>query len=70
MFIFGCAGYLLVRRLSLAVASGGYSVIVVHGFLIVVAFLFAEHYALGCKGFRSCSSQALEHRLSSCGMGA
>lgn len=49
MFIFGCADCLLVRRLSLAVASGGYSVIVVHGFLIVVAFLFAEHMLWGAR---------------------
>ena len=49
MFIFACAGYLLVRRLSLAVASGGYSVIVAHGFLIVVAFLSAEHMLWGAR---------------------
>ena len=32
----------------------------------VVASLAAEQ-ALGCSGFGGCSSQALEHRLSSCG---
>ena len=31
------------HRLSLVVASGGYSLVVVHKFLIAVAFLVAEH---------------------------
>jgi len=52
VFIFGCACSLLVLRLSLAVASGGYSVIVVHGFLIVVAFLFAESICSGVQGLQ------------------
>ena len=38
----------------------------VHGLLIVVASLVAEH-TLGCMGFSSCSSWALEPRLSGCG---
>ena len=50
----GCAG------LSLAAESGSYSLIVVGGLLMAVA-------SLGHVGFRSCSSQALEPRLSSCG---
>ena len=41
--------------------SGGYSLIVVCGFLIAVTSLVAEH------GLSSCGSRALEHRLSSCG---
>ena len=44
-------------------ASGGHSVVVLYGLLIVVASL-VEH---GLKGFSSCNSWALEHRLSSCG---
>ena len=40
--------------------------LVVHGLLIVVASLVEEH-TLGCAGFSSCSSWALEPRLSGCG---
>ena len=43
LFIFGCAGSSLMLRLSLVVASRGYSLVAVHGLLIVVAFLVAEH---------------------------
>ena len=43
LFIFGCAGSLLVRGLSLVAASGGYSLTVVRGLLIAVASLVAEH---------------------------
>ena len=51
-----------------------YSLIVVHKFLIEVAFLVVEHGFQGApasaavaRGFGSCSSQASEHRLDSCG---
>ena len=40
--------------------------IMVHGLLIAVASLVAEHGLLVCR-LSSCSSQALERRLSSCG---
>ena len=60
--------------LSLVMASGGYSVVVVQGLLIVVAFLVAEYELKGTEGsavaaceLRGCSLQALGHRLSSCG---
>ena len=49
MCLFWVVGSLLVRRLSLVVVSRGYSVIVVHGFLIAVAFLFAEHMLWGAR---------------------
>ena len=59
---------------SLVAVSGDSSLVAVHGLLIVVASLVAEHGLLGmwtsvvvAHGFSSCSSQALEHRLSSYG---
>ena len=53
---------------SLVAASGGYSLVVVHGLLIVVASFVMEHGLQGMQasvvevpGLHSCSSQALEH---------
>ena len=43
LFIFGCAGSLLLHGLSLAVAGQGYSLVVVCGLLIVVASIVVEH---------------------------
>ena len=43
LFLFGCAGSLLLCRLSRAVASGGYSVVSVLRLLIAVGCLAAEH---------------------------
>ena len=40
---FGCIGSLLLCGLFLVVASGGKSLVVVHGRLIVMASLVAEH---------------------------
>ena len=55
-----CAGF------SSVVVSGDYSLIAVRSFLIAVIPLVAcVAQALGCAGFRSCSSWALEHRLDS-----
>ena len=51
--------------LSLAVASGGYSVVAVLRLLIAVASLVA--WALGHTGFSSCDTWALEHKLKNCG---
>ena len=48
LFIFGCAGSLLLLGLFFSYGAR------------------ASH----CSGFSGCSSQALEHRLSSCGAGA
>ena len=57
---------------SLVVKSRGYSLVVVHGLLIVRASLVAEHGLQGAwasvtaaHGLSSCSS--LEHKLHSCG---
>ena len=52
---------------SLVVVSGGYSPVAVHGLLIAVASLLAEHRSLGRTGFSGCGSQTLEHRLNRCG---
>ena len=38
-----CLVFVAVRGLSLVSVSGGYSLVVVHGFLIEVASLVAEH---------------------------
>ena len=43
LFIYSCAGSLLLRGLSLVAASRGCLLIAVHGLLIVVAFLVVEH---------------------------
>ena len=40
---FGCAGSSLLCGLSLVAARGGYSLVAVHRFLIVVSSLVAEH---------------------------
>ena len=42
-FIFGCAGSLLLCRLSLVAGSGGHSLVEVHGLLIAVASLVLEN---------------------------
>ena len=54
----------------------GSSVVVMCRLLIVVAFCVVEHRLQGAQAsavvaceLSSCSSQALEHRLNSCGMG-
>ena len=53
---------------SLIVARGSNSPIAVRGFLIAVASPVVDGaLALGHKGFSSCDSWALEHRLRSCG---
>ena len=57
LFIYGCVGYFLelgffvsVQGLSLVAATGGYSLGVVHGLLIAMASLVAEH---GLQGMRA-----------------
>ena len=74
LFIFGCAGLHSCVGFSSVEASEGYSLVAVHGFLIAVTSLAARGGALGHVGFNSCGqwlsscgSQALEHRLNSCG---
>ena len=51
----------------LVTANGDYSLVMVYRLLIMVASLIARLQALGHVGFSICSSQALEHRLNSCG---
>ena len=54
-------GSLLLRRLSLVAVSGGYSLVVVHQLLIVVASLVCfRARALGNVGFSSCGTWAQE----------
>ena len=53
-FIFGCMGSSLLCGLSL---------LAVHGLLIAVASLFAEHRLCRYSGFRSCSTWARELQL-------
>ena len=59
---------------SLAVVSGGYSLVVVSRLLTVLASLVAEHGLEGswasvavAHRLSSCNSWTLEHRLNSCG---
>ena len=59
---------------SLVVASGGYSLVSVHGLPIAVASLVAKHRlwdvwasVVPARGLRNCSSPVLDHKLSSCG---
>ena len=55
-----------MRGPSLVAASRGHSPVVVHGVLLGLASLVAEHRSRHV-GFSSCSAQALERGLSSCG---
>ena len=43
MFIYGCAGSSLLHGLSLVGASGGYSLVAMHGLLIMGASLGGVH---------------------------
>ena len=63
-------GLCCLAGFSRVAVSRVYSLIVVHKFLIEVAFLVVEHGFQGApasaavaRGFGSCSSQASEHRL-------
>ena len=53
--------------LVLVAVSRGYSLVAVLGLLMAVASLVAQQKALRLPSFSSCGSQALEHRLNSCG---
>ena len=56
------------KGFSLAVGTGGSSLLAVHGFLTVVASLVGEHGLSSCAMWlSSCGSRALGHRLNSCG---
>jgi len=56
-----------VGGLSLVALSRGDSLVVVCGFLIVVASLGCGTWALEPMGVSNCALWALEYRLSSCG---
>ena len=74
LFIFWlCWGFRATGRLSLNVASKGYSLVAVKGLLIAVASAIAGHglqvrglHELQPVGFRSCGSRALQRWLNSC----
>ena len=51
LFIFGCAGSLLLHGLSLAVVSRAYSLVAAYALLPVLAFYVAEH-RLQVRGFQ------------------
>ena len=59
-------GFHCCKGFSLVAASKGCSVVVLCGLLIEVSSLVAEH-GLQVDGLSSCSSWALEYRLSGCG---
>ena len=43
LFIFGCAGFLLLLRVPLVVRTRGYSLVEVHRLLMAVDSLIVEH---------------------------
>ena len=61
-----CWVFVAARGLSLVVASGGYSLLWCVGFSLQWLLLLRSTGSR-CVGFSSCSSWALESRLSSCG---
>ena len=67
LFIFGCTGPSLLRRLFFTCGWRGSSAAGVCGLLTVVASLVWSTGSGAYMGFCSCGSPALEHRLSSCG---
>jgi len=66
LFIFAALDLPCCVNFALVVASGGYFLAVVCRLLTAVGSPVAEHGNWGA-GFSSCGSQALEHRLNSCG---
>ena len=70
----GALGLVAVHGLSLVAASGGYSLVLVCGFLIAAASLVAEHGFYGLQasviaalGLSSCDSRARKCRLGNWG---
>ena len=59
--VFGRAGFVAVHGLSLICMSRGTSLVTVHRLLVLVSSLLSPGSRL--RGFSSCGSQALEHRL-------
>ena len=64
LFIYFWLNFVATHRLSLVAMSWGYSLAVAHALLVAAA---SRAQTLVRVGFSSCASQALEHRLSSCG---
>ena len=69
LFIFGCVGSSLLHGLSLVLVSGGYSSLWCAGFSLRWLLLL-QSTGSRRAGFSNCGSQALERRLSSCGLWA
>ena len=68
-FIYFCLCWVFIaaQTFSLVGESGGYSLVMMCGLLILVASLVAEHRFYMARGLSRCGSRALEHRLYSCG---
>ena len=66
LFIFGCTRSLSLYGLFSSCSNWGLLFIAVHRLLFWWLFLLRS-IGLRTRGLSSCSSQALEHRLSSCG---
>ena len=72
-YLWLCWVFVAVRGLSLVVSSGGYSSLWCTGFslwwLLLLRSMGSRRGAsvVVARGLSSCGSQALEHRLSSCG---
>ena len=62
LFTFDCAGCLLLRRLLCRCGEQGLLPVAVGG-LLCCGVCCCGAQALGCSGFSSCGSQALEHRF-------
>ena len=67
LFIWGCAGSLLLHGLSLIVESGNYTLVEKYVSFSLWWFLLLLSTGSREQGLHSCSSWALEHRLSTCG---
>ena len=75
LYFWLCWVFVAVHRLSLVAASRSYSLVMVHRLLIAVASFVVEHglqnmwtsVVVG-QGLSSHDSQALEHRLNTCGI--
>ena len=68
-FIYFCLCWVFIaaQTFSLVGESGGYSLVMVCGLLILMASLVAEHRFYMAHGLSRCGSRALKHRLYSCG---
>ena len=66
IYLWLCWVFVAVRRLSLVVASGGYSLLWCAGFSVQWRLLLRSTGSRH-EGFSSCGSWALERRLGSCG---